>query len=117
MRWWIALLLPIVVTAVDSPSSPTNCTAENAVSPRCPSSEALHRRDFFYLGGHYVFNATFGGNILVDQMYVEKLIPASGISQPHPLVFVHAGGPAAVVSYPFCGAVLPDSVRLVAFVS
>jgi hypothetical protein len=99
MRWWTALLLPIVVTA-DVASTPTNCTAENAVSPKCCSDEALHRRDFFYIGGHYVYDAAFGGNILVDQMYVEKLIPAKGISQPHPLVFLHGGGISGVVRVP-----------------
>lgn len=96
MRWWTASLLPaVVIAAVASPQ--TDCTAENAVSPKCSSHEALHRRDFFYIGGRYIYDATFRGNVLVDQMYVEKLTPASGICQPYPLVFVHGGGTSGVV--------------------
>lgn len=39
-----------------------------------------------------------GGNLVYDQLYVEKLIPAAGgVKQPYPLVFFHGGGSAGNV--------------------
>ncbi|KAK3176267.1 hypothetical protein OEA41_007590 [Lepraria neglecta] len=63
-------------------------------SPIGPSKqlEALHRRNVFYAGGEYVFNATQGGTILINQQYVEELIPAAGAKHPYPIVFFHGGG-------------------------
>ncbi|KAK9421505.1 hypothetical protein SUNI508_05740 [Seiridium unicorne] len=51
--------------------------------------EALHRREYFFVGGQYV--NTSSGTLLQNQMYVEKLSPAE-ISQPYPLIFIHGGG-------------------------
>lgn len=68
--------------------------------PRAPgrSAEALHRRNTFYVGGEYVFNATQGGTILINGQYVEELTPAGGVKHPYPLVFFHGGGVSGAVS-------------------
>ncbi|KAL4967392.1 alpha/beta hydrolase [Aspergillus stella-maris] len=52
-------------------------------------SEALHRREFFYVGGEYV--NTTDGWLFHNQMYVEKLSPQGGASQPYPIVILHGG--------------------------
>ena len=62
------------------------------------SAEALHRRNIFYVGGEYVFNATQGGTILINDQYVEELTPAGGVKHPHPIVFFHGGGVSGAVS-------------------
>ena len=62
------------------------------------SAEALHRRNIFYVGGEYVFNATQGGTILINDQYVEELTPAGGVKHPYPIVFFHGGGVSGVVS-------------------
>lgn len=90
----LGLLLPLLASGAYPVSN--DCVGVNAVRPGCVSNEALYRRDVFYLGGHYL--PAFGGNIFVDQLYVEKLVPASGIRQPYPLVFIHGGGISGVVS-------------------
>ena len=73
-----------------------DCTGINAISPRCPSHESLHRRDFFYVGGHYVAGAA--GNLTYDQLYVEKLTPVTGVRRSKPVVLFHGGGTSGVVS-------------------
>lgn len=72
-----------------------NCTGINAVAPGCASNEVLARRDFFYVGGHYVNSAA--GNLTYDQLYVEKITPAA-VNQSKPIVFFHGGGTSGVVS-------------------
>lgn len=62
------------------------------------SAEALHRRNIFYVGGEYVFNATQGGTILINEQYVEELTPAGGVKHPYPIVFFHGGGVSGTVS-------------------
>ena len=62
------------------------------------SAEALHRRNIFYVGGEYVFNATQGGTILINDQYVEELTPARGVKHPYPIVFFHGGGVSGAVS-------------------
>ncbi|KAK8019811.1 hypothetical protein PG990_004949 [Apiospora arundinis] len=95
-----ALGLAGVVTAHAVPPPPAatassvDCTGVNAISPKCKSSEALYARDVFYVGGRSV--TTGSGNILADQVYVEKLTPSCGVKQPHPLVFFHGGANSAV---------------------
>ena len=59
---------------------------------RYPTDEALHRRNVFYVGGQYVFNAANNGTIAANQMYVEQLTPEKGVTKPYPLVFLHGGG-------------------------
>lgn len=51
-------------------------------------------RDYFYVGGEYVYMPNFGSSIFSGQMYVEKLAPAWGAWQPHPLVLITAGVPS-----------------------
>jgi hypothetical protein len=60
--------------------------------------EALHTREYFYVGGEYVAGST--GHFWHNQMYVEKLTaPTSGAKkQPYPLVLVHGGGQSGTVS-------------------
>ncbi|KAK6843129.1 hypothetical protein PG987_003989 [Apiospora arundinis] len=95
-----ALGLAGVVTAHAVPPPPAatassvDCTGVNAISPKCKSSEALYARDVFYVGGRSVTSGS--GNILADQVYVEKLTPSCGVKQPHPLVFFHGGANSAV---------------------
>lgn len=54
------------------------------------AAEALHRREFFFVGGEYV--NTTAGTVRQNQMYVEKLSPAAATTQPYPLILVHGGG-------------------------
>ncbi|KAL3477261.1 Alpha/Beta hydrolase protein [Aspergillus californicus] len=53
------------------------------------ASEALHRREYFYIGGEYV--NTTDGYMFHNQMYVEKLSPQGGSWQPYPIVILHGG--------------------------
>lgn len=46
------------------------------------------------VGGRWI--ETTSGNITADQLYVEKLTPASGVTQPKPLVFFHGGAVSGV---------------------
>ena len=60
------------------------------------SVEAFAAREYFYIGGEYV-NATAGGHLFANQMYVEKLIPKK-TSQKYPLVFIHGQAQTGTVS-------------------
>ncbi|KAL8686132.1 MAG: hypothetical protein Q9224_005543 [Gallowayella concinna] len=71
-----------------------DCAGLKGVNPQCRSQETAHRREYFYIGGKYVLDPVLKGNLVVDQLYVEKLIPANGIKRQHPLVFFHGGGSA-----------------------
>lgn len=68
----------------------TDCEGINAISPKCSSNETPYYRDFFYVGGHYEDSNL--GNLTYDQIYVEKLTPVGGTSQPKPIIFFHGGG-------------------------
>lgn len=57
---------------------------------------ASHTRTYLYVGGCYVENDT-GQHVLVDQMYVEKLVPAGGATKRHPIVFIHGQAQTATV--------------------
>ncbi|KAF2087650.1 alpha/beta-hydrolase [Saccharata proteae CBS 121410] len=72
-------------------STTSDCIGVNAIAPSCRSNETLHRRDFFYVGGHYVSDSSVG-NLTYGQLYVEKLTPALGVNQTKPIVFFHGGG-------------------------
>ena len=54
-------------------------------------------RDFFYIGGDYVYEPAYNSSIYSDQMYVEKLTPLSRGTEHHPIVFISAGIPSGVV--------------------
>ncbi|KAE9961369.1 hypothetical protein BLS_002321 [Venturia inaequalis] len=70
------------------------CVGINAISPYRPTPEAAYSRDYFYIGGRYQLNAALDQNILVDQMYVEKLTPFGGAKKPYPIVLFTAGVPS-----------------------
>lgn len=90
---------------VSASSTNSTCVGVNAIAPGCSSSESLHYRDFFYVGGRYVNSAA--GNLTYDQLYVEKLTPASGVTQPKPLVFFHGGGTLSAPQTAQCPSWLP----------
>ncbi|KAL1990967.1 hypothetical protein VTN49DRAFT_5471 [Thermomyces lanuginosus] len=52
------------------------------------AAEALHRREYFYIGGEYIESG--GQHLFQNQMYVEKLTPQR-VTQPYPIVFAHGG--------------------------
>lgn len=74
----------------NSSTNGTDCVGINAISPKCSSNETPYYRDIFYVGGHYE-NSDLG-NLTYDQIYVEKLTPVGGTSQPRPMIFFHGGG-------------------------
>ncbi|KAI0802167.1 Alpha/Beta hydrolase protein [Xylaria sp. FL0064] len=47
-----------------------------------------HDREIFYVGGRWIQDAK-GGQRFGEQMYVERLIPASGTKERDPIVFIH----------------------------
>jgi len=49
-----------------------------------------HYRDYFYVGYSYV--PLDNTSIADGQIYVEHLTPASGTTQPYPILFVHGAG-------------------------
>ena len=91
-----------LVTVLAAPSSVnttvSNCIGVNALSPQCRPVEANHRREVYYVGGHYQLDPKSKQDVLVDQMYVEKLTPIPSSRQKHPLVFFHGGGYSGAVS-------------------
>ncbi|KAK7539260.1 Alpha/Beta hydrolase protein [Phyllosticta citribraziliensis] len=94
--WQVLVFVVVYLAGLSSATSQTQapCVGADALAPSCQSRESLHYRDFFYIGGRYI-KGTSGptsGAILVDQIYVEKLTPATGVLQPKPVVFVHPGG-------------------------
>jgi hypothetical protein len=82
----------IALCAAATVAASGHCAGLNAIAPGCKSSEAPYIRDFYYVGGENFVSAF--GNATVDQMYVEKLTPVGGVSQPKPLIFIHGGGPS-----------------------
>ncbi|KAK1546177.1 hypothetical protein CPAR01_00144 [Colletotrichum paranaense] len=101
VRLSIASILSLGVVATRALAT-GNCTGVNAISTKCASKEAAHTREFFYVGGRYI--ETTSGNVTVDQLYVEKLVPVttsrtrrrSTITTPKPIVFFHGGGTTGV---------------------
>ncbi|KAL5354478.1 hypothetical protein ACLOAV_000567 [Pseudogymnoascus australis] len=61
------------------------------ISLESEPSDTPHTRHFFHVGGDYVSDGN-GGDYFANQSYVEKLIPASGVAKPYPLVFIHGIG-------------------------
>lgn len=59
------------------------------------AAEALHRREYFYIGGEYIESG--GQHLFQNQMYVEKLTPQR-VTQPYPIVFAHGGAQSGTVS-------------------
>lgn len=50
--------------------------------------EVPAQRSYMYVGGQYVQNSA-GQHVFANQMYVEKLTPAAGVTKPYPIVFIH----------------------------
>ncbi|KAH6642243.1 Alpha/Beta hydrolase protein [Boeremia exigua] len=75
--------------AVGSDNTTQSCAGVAAISSKCKSQQTHHQRDVFYVGGRLLNTGT--GNLTVDQLYVEKLTPSVGVTQPRPLVFFHGG--------------------------
>ncbi|MCJ1242763.1 hypothetical protein MMC14_010772 [Varicellaria rhodocarpa] len=59
--------------------------------------EVFARRAYFYVGGSYdkveehKSYLQSGPTVMTGQMYVERLIPHNGVTQKHPLIFMHGG--------------------------
>lgn len=60
------------------------------------SASTSHDRSYFYVGGNYSVN-TDGQHAFTNQMYVEKLVPAGGVSREYPIVLVHGNGQTGTV--------------------
>jgi hypothetical protein len=61
-------------------------------------SEIPAVRSFFYSGGRYVDDGE-GGHVFRDQMYVERLVPATGAWKDTPVVMIHGVAQTGTVSY------------------
>ena len=59
-----------------------------ATASRGQCGEVPAQRSYMYVGGQYIQNGA-GQHVFADQMYVEKLTPAAGVTKPHPIVFIH----------------------------
>jgi hypothetical protein len=70
----------------------------------CSSSgggSVAHTRDVMYVGGSYTSDGA-GGHIFTNQMYVEKLMPAAGSTQPYPIVLIHGQAQTGTVIMLHC---------------
>ena len=54
-------------------------------------------RDFFYIGGEYVYEPAYNSSIYSNQMYVEKLMPVHGANETYPIILMSAGIPSGAV--------------------
>ena len=72
-----------------------SCTYNHTDSPD-PNEEAPYIRNYFYVGGKYVPDAS-GGHAFQDQMYVERLTPLGGPRKRTPLVFIPGAGQTGTV--------------------
>jgi hypothetical protein len=88
----LAIVLLMTVGVLSS-----NCSGINAISPQCKGSETAYQREYFYINGRYVFNATTNSTLMTWEMYVEKLTPIGGVKQPHPIILMTAGVPSGAV--------------------
>lgn len=61
------------------------------------SAEVAAIRSFFYAGGGYASDGA-GGHVFREQMYVERLQPTKGVTQPNPIVFIHGQAQTGTVS-------------------
>ena len=62
------------------------------------TSETYYQRNVFYAGGEYTFAPSINDTILVNQIYVEQLIPLGGRKYKYPIVFFHGYGVSGTVS-------------------
>jgi pimeloyl-ACP methyl ester carboxylesterase len=88
----LALLLGALPLSTSAGSSTSDCTGVKGISPKCSSQESAYHRNVFYVGGGYVDSGISGQQMWSDQLYVEKLTPATKAKEkPYPIVFVSAG--------------------------
>lgn len=76
---------------------PLPATGPASALAQTPQDEAPMIRDYLYAGGQYAEN-TAGEHIFQDQIYVEHLLPVHGVTQNHPIVFLHGSAQTATVS-------------------
>lgn len=69
----------------------------DAGSVSAAPSEVAAIRSYFYAGGGYADDGA-GGHIFREQMYVERLQPAKGVTRPNPIVFIHGQAQTGTVS-------------------
>jgi len=69
----------------------------DAGSVSAAPSEVAAIRSYFYAGGGYAADGA-GGHIFREQMYVERLQPAKGVTRPNPIVFIHGQAQTGTVS-------------------
>ncbi|CAF1419936.1 unnamed protein product [Adineta steineri] len=55
----------------------------------CAKDSRPVHREYFYVGGEYVYDTSSQGFVMTGQMYVEHLTSPYGIQQPYPLVLMH----------------------------
>jgi pimeloyl-ACP methyl ester carboxylesterase len=72
------LLIVSIITGVFIPN-------EN----QCTKDSRPNHREYFYVGGEYIFDATSKGFVMTGQIYVEHLTSPYGVQQPYPLVLIH----------------------------
>ncbi len=65
------------------------------------SGEIPYIREYFYVGGEYTTDGA-GGHIFHNQMYVEKLSPAQGATQPFPIILMHGQAQTGTVRSTTC---------------
>jgi 4-amino-4-deoxy-L-arabinose transferase-like glycosyltransferase len=51
-------------------------------------AEVPAQRSYVYVGGQYTQDSA-GQHVFTNQMYVEKLMPTTGVTKPYPIVFIH----------------------------
>ncbi|KAI4089153.1 MAG: hypothetical protein LQ339_008595 [Xanthoria mediterranea] len=86
------LLFLCLFHALATSISPPRPVSPVSGIPQIQVTEARHTRKIYYVGG--IYNQTANGTILQDQVYVEQLTPAGGVTQPKPLVLLHGGNVA-----------------------
>lgn len=86
----LGLALLGLVTAVPSPASKRDYG----------SLEVAHIRSFFFVGQNYVDNGK-GEHVFTNQLYVERLQPAGGITKAAPVLLMHGNGQTGTVSARF----------------
>ncbi|KAJ5151408.1 uncharacterized protein N7482_010660 [Penicillium canariense] len=59
-----------------------------ATASRAWRGEVPAQRSYMYVGGQYILNSA-GEHVFANQMYVEMLTPAAGVTKPYPIVFIH----------------------------
>ncbi|KAI1341201.1 Alpha/beta hydrolase family-domain-containing protein [Xylariaceae sp. FL0016] len=62
--------------------------SDTSTWPPHTQCQVAHFRDYFYTGGHYTRDGE-SGYVYAEQMYVERLQPATGVTQQFPLVLMH----------------------------